>query len=79
VQERVRRGGHHVPEEVVRRRYAGGLRNFFTLYRQIADGWELYDNSDRQKRRLIAWRDLADSKEAIIDHAAWNRLLELSQ
>lgn len=31
VQERVRRGGHHVPEDVVRRRYRAGLRNFFQL------------------------------------------------
>src|SRR5688572_20830457 len=28
VAERVRQGGHHVPENVVRRRYLAGLKNF---------------------------------------------------
>ena len=34
---RVQRGGHHVPAETVERRYYGGIRNFFELYRPIAD------------------------------------------
>ena len=29
---RVQEGGHHIPEAVIRRRYEGGLRNFFRLY-----------------------------------------------
>lgn len=45
VAARVQRGGHHVPEETVRRRYGRGLRNFFDLYRPIADAWILCDNS----------------------------------
>jgi predicted ABC-type ATPase len=32
VADRVRLGGHSVPEQTVRRRYAAGLRNFFGLY-----------------------------------------------
>jgi predicted ABC-type ATPase len=31
VAERVRAGGHDVPEATIRRRYAAGLKNFFTL------------------------------------------------
>jgi predicted ABC-type ATPase len=31
VADRAHRGGHHVPEAVVRRRYAAGLANFSTL------------------------------------------------
>ncbi len=45
VEERVRRGGHGVAEEVIRRRYVRGLRNFFKLYMPIADAWALSDNS----------------------------------
>ncbi len=37
VRERLKLGGHDVPEDVVRRRYERGLGNFFTLYRPIAD------------------------------------------
>src|SRR5579859_2573799 len=79
VQERVNRGGHHVPDEIVRRRYAGGLRNFFTLYLPIADGWRLYDNTDRQRRRLIARRRVGETSEAILDPASWSRLREQSR
>ncbi len=49
---RARMGGHFVPEEVVRRRYESGLRNFFTLYRPLALSWRFYDNS--VGRRLLA-------------------------
>jgi len=47
VRERVRQGGHDVPEEVIRRRYEAGWRNFNLLYRRLVDHWFLYDNSGR--------------------------------
>lgn len=53
VLNRVRQGGHPVPVEDVRRRYAAGLRNFFDLYLGLADGWRLYDSS-RLPPKLIA-------------------------
>jgi predicted ABC-type ATPase len=37
VKERVKLGGHSVPEDVIRRRYHAGIRNFFNLYKPIAD------------------------------------------
>jgi predicted ABC-type ATPase len=43
---RVRRGGHFVPEETVRRRYVRGRANFLELYRPLADSWIVCDNSD---------------------------------
>ena len=46
VAARVAFGGHDVPEETVRRRFAAGLRYFFTLYRYRVDDWALYDNDD---------------------------------
>ncbi|UJS15972.1 MAG: hypothetical protein L3J17_08560 [Candidatus Jettenia sp.] len=39
VAEKVRMGGHNVPEEIVRRRYNKGIRNFFKLYKPLADTW----------------------------------------
>ncbi|MCC7528363.1 MAG: zeta toxin family protein [Candidatus Melainabacteria bacterium] len=45
VAERVAQGGHHVPESVIRRRFAAGLQNFETLYRQEVDFWRRYNNS----------------------------------
>ena len=45
VAERVRAGGHHIPDEDVRRRYGRSVKNFLELYRGVADEWEVYDNS----------------------------------
>jgi predicted ABC-type ATPase len=45
VAERVRQGGHAVPEDVVRRRFASGRRLFEAVYRPLVDHWALYDNS----------------------------------
>lgn len=46
VAARVRLGGHHIPDDVVRRRFHIGMRNF-ELYRHEVDYWQLFDNSDR--------------------------------
>lgn len=45
VAARVAQGGHNVPEDVVRRRFAAG-RNYFNHYKQLVDSWQLYDNSN---------------------------------
>ena len=42
---RVAQGGHDLPEQVIRRRFDAGLRNFEDLYRGLVDSWALYDNS----------------------------------
>lgn len=45
VAERVRQGGHAVPDEVVRRRFSRGKEHFETLYKPLVDAWMLYDNA----------------------------------
>jgi predicted ABC-type ATPase len=45
VAERVRQGGHHLPSEVIRRRFAAGLQNFERVYRDAVDTWAMYDNA----------------------------------
>lgn len=54
VAARVRVGGHDVPEDAVRRRFARGREHFFTRYRVVADTWRLYDASPIAGPRLIA-------------------------
>lgn len=48
VKQRVLVGGHNVPEDVVRRRFEAGLKNFEKLYKPIVDEWVLYDNAGEQ-------------------------------
>jgi predicted ABC-type ATPase len=45
VRERVLKGGHDVPELVIRRRFKRSIRNFLNDYRPLADSWYLFDNS----------------------------------
>lgn len=54
VTERVKIGGHNVPEETIRRRYYAGLKNFFNLYCPLADSWFFYDNSQNSGPLLLA-------------------------
>ena len=45
IRKRVAAGGHHIPNDVVIRRYERSLLNFFNLYLQICDYWFMIDNS----------------------------------
>jgi predicted ABC-type ATPase len=75
VEERVRQGGHHVPEDVVRRRFAAGLTNLLTLYSVLVDSWQVYDNADMTGPRLIASR-AAGKHPVVADPSAWEHLKE---
>jgi predicted ABC-type ATPase len=70
VAERVRAGGHDVPSEAVRRRFARGRRNFFALYRPLADTWRLYDGSSIRGPRLTA-SGAACKATRVLDQDAW--------
>ena len=54
VAERVRQGGHNIPEPVVRRRFAAGWENFRLHYKQAVDDWVLYDNAGTEPA-LLEW------------------------
>lgn len=73
VAERVRHGGHDVPEPVVRRRYASGVRNLFATYMPAVDSWQVYDNSEIGGPRLIASGGTGQTLR-IADRVAWTEL-----
>jgi predicted ABC-type ATPase len=56
VTERVRQGGHGIPQDVIRRRFAAGLANFERSYAPCADAWAVYDNSGAQPL-LVDWSE----------------------
>ena len=53
IKDRVVEGGHNVPDEDIRRRFARGIHNFFKLYEPLLDSWMVFDNS-KVKPVLIA-------------------------
>jgi predicted ABC-type ATPase len=70
VKERVRAGGHDIPEQIVRRRYFKGINNFFRLYQALADSWGVYDNSNGGSALLVA-KGSRGNVAKIYDEAAW--------
>ena len=70
--QRVSRGGHHIPEEIVRRRFRRSIQNFFQLYSPLAEGWAVWDNSERMPT-LVA-RGSASEPRTITGHELWEQL-----
>jgi predicted ABC-type ATPase len=56
VAERVRQGGHHIPEDTIRRRFDSGLQLLRTAYQPLVDQWAVYDNAGDEPQ-LIDWSD----------------------
>lgn len=56
VATRVRQGGHDTPEDVIRRRFASGLRHFDAVYKAEVDDWALYDNAGDEPV-LLDWSE----------------------
>ena len=54
VKERVQKGGHNVPEVDIRRRFSRSIRNFWQMYRPLADHWALVYNSGSQPLDVAA-------------------------
>jgi len=54
VAQRVRQGGHAVPEATIRRRFASGLDNLYRYYVPVVDEWVVYDNSG-ETPVLLEW------------------------
>lgn len=44
VADRVAKGGHSIPEDVIERRYFRGISNLLTLYMPICNRWMIVDN-----------------------------------
>jgi predicted ABC-type ATPase len=71
VKNRVIEGGHNIPEDVIRRRYKSGLKNFFKLYLPVTDNWMFIDNSG-ENYGIIAE---GDSEKIIINNQKmWNHI-----
>jgi predicted ABC-type ATPase len=70
---RVRNGGHHIPEAIVRRHFGRSLPNFLRIYKPLADSWTIFDNSvDTPK--MIAFSE-QPGKTEILDSDLFSILL----
>lgn len=74
VAKRVAAGGHHVPDDVVRRRWGRSVANFWELYVPLADETLVYTNVDRH--RHLAY--LSEGNETVYDEQVWSQLKALA-
>jgi predicted ABC-type ATPase len=72
IRQRVMKGGHDVPELVVRRRFDRSLDNFFREYQPIVDSWHLFDNTGSTPV-TIAFK--TGAKPRIIDRDKYRKLI----
>jgi len=73
VATRVQEGGHHIPEDVIRRRYDNGLKNFFNLFLPKVDNW-LFVNNSGDTYEIIAEGTLDEI--TVSNTQQWNELKE---
>ncbi|MBS1812668.1 MAG: zeta toxin family protein [Acidobacteria bacterium] len=78
VQERVRAGGHDVPESTIRRRYKRGAENFFALYESLATSWSVYDHSLTNAPYCLAMKE-AQAASVIFEANLWRQFCEVAK
>jgi predicted ABC-type ATPase len=76
IELRVRNGGHHIPEGIVRRRFARSLPNFLRFYKPLADSWTIFDNSGDIPQMIVFEES---GKIEILDQHLFNILLKCEE
>ncbi len=78
VAQRVKQGGHHVPEDSIVRRYYAGIKNLVFHYLPLADEAFILDNSSEESlRRLIARKNKNNTID-ILDGVVWKKIGEIA-
>jgi predicted ABC-type ATPase len=76
VARRVAQGGHHIPEDTVRRRYINGLRNVLNVYLPLSNSALFIDNSNIGSQVVIArMKNKNDLK--VQNMLVWNQIQEI--
>lgn len=76
VKNRVAEGGHHIPEDVIRRRYIKGVKNLFQLFIPVCDYWIVIDNSQTPYDIVAEGQQVQELN--IQNQTIWEKLKELS-
>ena len=74
VAERVAKGGHNIPMDVIRRRYVAGISNLFRQFMREVDYWEIYDNSEYPAVQIATGGK--NEKTEIILETTYNKIAE---
>jgi predicted ABC-type ATPase len=72
VASRVSKGGHHIPAEVIERRYYRGIYNLYNLYMPVCDQWTLIDNMNLSPEVIAKYDSFG---KTIFNERIWNTML----
>lgn len=64
IKYRVKKGGHNIPDEDVKRRYYRGKMNFWNEYKSKVNDWYLFYNSNQNPERIA----FGTSKSFIVEN-----------
>ncbi|MDB4901616.1 MAG: zeta toxin [Mucilaginibacter sp.] len=76
VATRVRKGGHHIPDDIVERRYYRGIYNFCNLYKTVCDYWAIVNNTKTTPELVISGE--FDYSTIIYNYDIWNIIKDQS-
>jgi len=54
IKQRVKEGGHFIPNQDVLRRYPRCFKNFWNLYRPLCSRWYIFDNSGTRPKLIMS-------------------------
>lgn len=72
VAERVSKGGHNIPNDVILRRYKAGICNLFNIFMKEVDLWMIYDNSSTP--RAFVAKGGKSIKEEVVSETIYNKI-----
>lgn len=76
VAQRVKEGGHNVPEDIIRRRFQLGISNLVNLFIPICDSVLVFNNV-KTPAQLIARKENKQSPIEIVEIEMWNKLIRI--
>ena len=72
VAERVSKGGHDIPQDIIRRRYVAGINNLLKLFMPIVNYWAIFDNSETPRRKVAIGGK--DTQTEIVNKALYDNI-----
>ena len=72
VASRVSKGGHHIPANVIERRYYRGIYNLYKLYMPVCDEWTVIENMDLIPEVIAKYDSFG---KTIFNEDVWNTML----
>lgn len=73
VQQRVKSGGHNIPENIIIRRYYRGQKNLSKFYLPLSDTWIIYNNS-QLPTTLVAEKTLSEPR-IVYDERVYSQIM----